>query len=86
MSGTAAAPGLIIAAPASGAGKTTVTLGLLRALAGAGVAVAPAKVGPDYIDPAFHAAAAGRPCRNLDPWAMRSRTLGGEIAALDRGA
>ena len=86
MSGTTAAPGLIIAAPASGAGKTTVTLGLSRALAGAGVAVAPAKVGPDYIDPAFHAAAAGRPCRNLDPWAMRSRTLGGEIAALDRGA
>lgn len=79
-------PGLIIAAPASGAGKTTVTLGLLRALAGAGVAVAAAKAGPDYIDPAFHAAAAGRPCRNLDPWAMRPCSLGGAIAALGRGA
>ncbi len=74
--------GLIIAAPASGAGKTTVTLGLLRALSGAGVAVAPAKVGPDYIDPAFHAAASGRPCRNLDPWAMRPPMLAGEIGAL----
>ncbi|MFQ5955543.1 MAG: cobyrinate a,c-diamide synthase [Kiloniellales bacterium] len=74
----------MIAAPASGAGKTTVTLGLLRALAGSGVAVAPAKVGPDYIDPAFHAAASGRPCRNLDPWAMRPPTLAGEIAALAR--
>jgi cobyrinic acid a,c-diamide synthase len=64
------APGLIIAAPSSGSGKTVVTLGLLRHLARSGVAVASAKVGPDYIDPAFHAAASGRPCVNLDPWAM----------------
>ena len=74
---------IIIAAPSSGAGKTTVTLGLLRALRRRGIAVASAKVGPDYIDPAFHAAASGRPCRNLDPWAMRPETL---LCLLDRAA
>lgn len=47
-----------------------VTLGLLRALSQRGVAVRGAKSGPDYIDPRFHAAACGRPCRNLDAWAM----------------
>ena len=62
--------GLIIAAPASGAGKTTVTLGLLRLLRRQGMAVRSAKSGPDYIDPAFHAAASGQPCLNLDAWAM----------------
>jgi len=70
--------GLILAAPASGSGKTTVTLGLLRALARARVAVRGAKSGPDYIDPVNHAAACGRPCVNLDAWAMspdRIRTL-----------
>lgn len=78
-------PGLIIAAPASGAGKTTVTLGLLRHMANAGVAVASAKAGPDYIDPAFHAAASGRPCVNLDPWAMRESTLRGLVGRLSSG-
>ena len=68
-------PGLIIAAPASGSGKTVVTLALLRALGNAGVGVASAKAGPDYIDPAFHRAATGRACVNLDPWAMRPTTL-----------
>ncbi|WP_420402551.1 cobyrinate a,c-diamide synthase [Nisaea sp.] len=68
-------PGLIVAAPSSGSGKTTITLGLLRALRRRGVDVASAKVGPDYIDPAFHAAATGRPCPNLDSWAMRPKTL-----------
>ncbi|MEF2550777.1 cobyrinate a,c-diamide synthase [Aurantimonas sp. A2-1-M11] len=63
--------GLMIAAPHSGAGKTSVTLGLLRALRRRGMAVGSAKAGPDYIDPAFHAAASGAPCVNLDPWAMR---------------
>ncbi len=62
--------GLLIAAPASGAGKTTVTLGLARAWARQGIAVQPFKSGPDYIDPAFLAAATGRICFNLDSWAM----------------
>jgi cobyrinic acid a,c-diamide synthase len=64
------AKGLIVAAPSSGSGKTTVTLGLLRALKNAGHNVASAKAGPDYIDPQFHAAATGQPCFNLDLWPM----------------
>jgi cobyrinic acid a,c-diamide synthase len=64
------ARGLIIAAPHSGAGKTTVTLALLAALARRGIAVRAAKAGPDYIDPAFHAAATGAASVNLDSWAM----------------
>lgn len=63
-------PGLILAAPSSGTGKTTLTLGLLRALTQRGVAVQGAKSGPDYIDPGFHRAACGRTCFNLDAWAM----------------
>lgn len=72
--------GLLIAAPASGSGKTVVTLGLMRALARRGHAVAPGKAGPDYIDPAFHAAASGSSCFNFDPWAMRSSHLKAQAA------
>src|SRR3990172_4691155 len=82
----ASAQGLIISAPASGSGKTVVTLALLRALGRAGVAVASFKVGPDYIDPAYHAAATGRPCYNLDPWAMRPATLAGLLDRLQGDA
>jgi cobyrinic acid a,c-diamide synthase len=69
------AKGLIIAAASSGSGKTTVTLAMLALLRRRGVAVASCKVGPDYIDPQFHARATGRPCFNLDSWAMRPATL-----------
>ena len=62
--------GLIIAAPSSGAGKTTVTLGLLRAFRQQGINVRGAKSGPDYIDSRFHEAASGESCMNLDAWAM----------------
>ena len=67
--------GIVIAAPSSGSGKTTATLGLLRCLKRSGVRVSSFKAGPDYIDPAFHAAATGRTCLNLDGWAMRPETL-----------
>ncbi|HEX2940590.1 MAG TPA: cobyrinate a,c-diamide synthase, partial [Rhodopila sp.] len=66
---------LLVAAPRSGSGKTTVTLGLLASLRRRGVSVAAAKAGPDYLDTAFHAAATGRPGLNLDSWAMPARLL-----------
>jgi cobyrinic acid a,c-diamide synthase len=78
------AAGAIIAAPASGNGKTMLTLALLRAFRRKGLAVGSFKVGPDYLDPMFHARATGRPCFNLDSWAMRIETLAGLGDALVR--
>lgn len=76
--------GAVIAAPSSGSGKTTITLGLLRHFARSNVPVSSFKVGPDYIDPGFHTAASGRHCLNIDGWAMRPDTVAklfGQVAA-----
>ena len=86
MGDIVSAKGLIIAATSSGSGKTTVTLALLALLKRRGVAVASCKVGPDYIDPQFHARATGRPCFNLDSWAMRPATLAHLVQQATRDA
>jgi cobyrinic acid a,c-diamide synthase len=75
----------VIAAPRSGSGKTILTLGLMRAFRKAGLRVGGAKCGPDYIDPAFHAAATGERSVNLDSWAMDAGLLRGLAAAAGSG-
>lgn len=70
-------PGVLIAAPRSGSGKTVITLGLLRALKRQGVCVQSYKCGPDYIDTGYHRLASGRPAFNLDSWAMDAALLHG---------
>ncbi|MEJ2889947.1 cobyrinate a,c-diamide synthase [Actinomycetospora aeridis] len=79
-------PRIVVAAPSSGSGKTTVATGLLGALAARGAAIGPFKVGPDYVDPGYHALAAGRPGRNLDPVLVDAATLPGLVVHGTRGA
>ncbi|MGQ9367643.1 cobyrinate a,c-diamide synthase [Azospirillum sp. A39] len=84
--GVPGVPGVIVASPAAGTGKTTVTLGLLAALRARGVAVAAAKTGPGLAAPAWHAAVTGRPCYNLDGWAMAPALLDRVIGRAGEGA
>ncbi|MEW9530997.1 cobyrinate a,c-diamide synthase [Microbispora sp. NPDC049125] len=79
-------PRVVVAAPASGSGKTTVATGLMAALSARGLAVSPHKAGPDYIDPGYHAVATGRPGRNLDPYLVGEALVAPLFAHGARGA
>ncbi|MDI6812527.1 MAG: cobyrinate a,c-diamide synthase [Desulfitobacteriaceae bacterium] len=84
--GSGHVPRIIIGAPQGRSGKTTVTLGLLRALNRMGVAVQPFKKGPDYIDPSWHRAAAGRDCRNLDSYFMSPEQIRSSLLKASQGS
>ena len=77
---------IVIAAPHSGSGKTTVTLGIMAALKRRGLSVAPFKVGPDFIDPGYHAAVTGTPSVNLDGWICGAEFIRSSFAQHAAGA
>lgn len=79
-------PRIVLAGVSSGVGKTTIVTGLVSLLHSKGLSVQPFKVGPDYIDPGFHARAAGRDSYNLDTWLAPEEKLAGTFAALSEGA
>ena len=79
-------PRVVIAGTHSGVGKTTVASGLMAAFARRGTTVSAAKVGPDFIDPGYHALATGRPGRNLDPWMCGTHAIGPLAARAVQGA
>ncbi|MEI6180310.1 MAG: cobyrinate a,c-diamide synthase [Chloroflexales bacterium] len=79
-------PRLLLAAPMSGSGKTTITVGLIAAFTARGCHVAPFKCGPDYIDPSYHTLAAGHPCTNLDAWLVPEAQIPGLFARHSAGA
>lgn len=79
-------PRIVLAGVSSGVGKTTIVTGLVALLHSKGLSVQPFKVGPDYIDPGFHAKAAGRDSYNLDTWLVPEERLAGTFAALSDGA